>query len=121
MSQLTEALEPHEYAYLTTRGRISGRVHRIEIWFVMIDGSVWMNSGGRDRSDWVKNLVANPDVVLEIGENRWPAVATTHPTLAEHPARERLGQRYQGWQPGRPLTEWATQSLLVEVVVADAC
>ena len=118
--QLTEGLEGHEYAYLTTSGRVSGRSHRIEIWCVVIDGSVWVNSGGRDRSDYVKNLIADPAVVLEIGENRWPGVATTHPTLLEHPARERLAQRYQGWQPGRPLTEWATQSLLIEVVVVEA-
>lgn len=115
--QLAETQETHPFAYLTTTGRNSGQPHRIEIWFVVIDGVVWLNSGGLDRSDWVQNLLADSMVNLEIGEHQWSAVATTRPGLAEHPARERLARRFQGWEPGLPLSEWAKQSLLVEVVV----
>jgi deazaflavin-dependent oxidoreductase (nitroreductase family) len=115
LEPLSIDLERHEYAYLTTTGRVTGRPHRIEIWFAVVGASVWLNSGGRDRSDWVRNLKADPHVTLEIGNHPWSAVATAHPGLEDHPARRRLASRYQGWRPGKDLSTWATGGLLVEV------
>ncbi len=117
---MAKALEDHEYAYVTTRGRNTGRPHRIEIWFVVLDSAVWVNSGGRDRSDWVRNLDADPKLELEIGNASWPAEATVHQELGEHPARERLAARYQGWETGQQLSAWATDGLLIEIVAANA-
>ena len=114
---LTEELEAHEYAYLTTTGRATGKPHRIEIWFVVIDGSVWVASGGGNRSDWVRNLAAEPKLRLEIGTRGWPARATLHHDLAAHRARELLAARYQGWTGDEPLSDWATTALLIEVTV----
>jgi deazaflavin-dependent oxidoreductase (nitroreductase family) len=57
-----------QYCYLTTRGRVTGRPHRIEIWFALEDSTLYMLSGGRERSDWVKNLRAEPSVMVEIGD-----------------------------------------------------
>src|SRR5689334_9987341 len=54
------------FAYLTTTGRRSGRPHRIEIWFGVEDGRLYMLAGGRERSDWVRNLQANPQVSVEL-------------------------------------------------------
>ncbi|HEY7761841.1 MAG TPA: nitroreductase family deazaflavin-dependent oxidoreductase [Actinomycetota bacterium] len=56
-----------DFCYLTTTGRVSGKPHRIEIWFVLADETVYLMAGDRDRSDWVRNLMASPDVELEIG------------------------------------------------------
>ena len=55
------------YAYLTTVGRRTGHPHRIEIWFAVRDGRVYLLSGGGDRSDWVRNIQNNPQVTLELG------------------------------------------------------
>ncbi|MGI9606459.1 MAG: nitroreductase/quinone reductase family protein [Acidimicrobiales bacterium] len=112
---LSTSLELHQFAYLTTRGRATGRPHRIEIWFVVIDGAVWVNSGGGETSDWVRNLMAHADLTLEIGSHSWPARGTLRPDLDDHPARKGLAARYQGWKPGTPLSAWATGSLLVEI------
>lgn len=38
-----------EFAYLTTIGRSSGKPHRIQIWFAVDNGRVYLMSGGRDR------------------------------------------------------------------------
>lgn len=114
---LTEEFEDHPYAYLTTRGRRTGRPHRIEIWFTVIDGTVWVCSGGGRRSDWVANLDADPSLTVEIGGHAWTAAATLHDEIGDHPARERLAARYQGWQRGDPLSDWATGSLLVRIEV----
>jgi len=118
MSQVTTALETDQYAYLTTTGRVSGAPHRIEIWFVVIDAHIWVASGGGDRSDWVRNLIADETLSVEIGQHSWPATAVLHAGLGEHVARQRLAARYQGWKPGQPLSSWATESMLIEIVVS---
>ncbi len=61
------------YAYLTTIGRRTGRPHRSEIWFAAQDGQVYLLSGGRERSDWVRNLQANAHVTVELGARRTSA------------------------------------------------
>ena len=40
-------LADEQFCYLTTRGRISGRAHRIEIWFALDAATLYMLSGGR--------------------------------------------------------------------------
>jgi maleate isomerase len=60
------AAEP--FLYLTTAGRKTGRAHRIEIWFAAQDGRLYLLAGGRERSDWVRNLIANPRVTVELGD-----------------------------------------------------
>lgn len=120
MSELSGDFEQHNFAYLTTKGRLSGESHRIEIWFAIIDGVLWVNSGGGRRSDWVKNLIADPNLVVEIGEESWRAVATPQDEVGAHRARERLAERYQGWKHGQPLSDWATNSLLIRIDVGDA-
>ena len=60
------AAEP--YCYLTTRGRVTGRPHRIEIWFALDGAILYVLSGGRKRSDWVKNLRRTPGVTVELGQ-----------------------------------------------------
>lgn len=119
MERLSETLESHEFAYLTTKGRVTGESHRIEIWFVIFDDAMWVNSGGSRRSDWVKNLISNPLLEVEIGDHQWSATATLLDESSPHPARQRLAARYQGWTPGEPLSDWATTSLLIRIEVRD--
>ena len=53
-----------QFCYLTTTGRITGRPHEIEIWFAFppdpASTTLYLMAGGRERSDWVKNLLQNP-------------------------------------------------------------
>ena len=113
MIELLGDVEQHEFAYLTTTGRVSGHAHRIEIWFAVLDGRLYMAAGGRRGADWVRNVEADPAVTLEIGDERWAAAGTVLDDADDHPARARLAARYQGWRPGQPLSDWATSALLV--------
>jgi len=61
-------LQELDYCYVTTTGRRSGKPHTIEIWFAFEDDRVYLLSGGRDGSDWVKNLKEHPTVGLRIGD-----------------------------------------------------
>jgi deazaflavin-dependent oxidoreductase (nitroreductase family) len=57
-----------QFCYVTTKGRRSGRRHEIEIWFGLEGRTLYMLSGGRERSDWVRNILAEPEVSVRIGE-----------------------------------------------------
>ncbi len=114
-----EDLEQHQYCYLTTTGRATKQPHRIEIWFVTIDGTIFILSGGKTCSDWVKNLTRDPNVTVEIGSQRWHAVATIVDPSERHPARGRLADRYQQRRSGEPLSAWAADSLLVSISRGD--
>jgi len=105
-----------DYCYLTTTGRISGAPHRIEIWFALHDDTVFLLSGGRERSDWVRNVMVSPDVVLELGDRR----RTTRARVlepgsdADALARRLLFDKYAARGHG-DLEEWAATALPVAI------
>ena len=79
-----------DFCYLTTLGRRSGRPHRIEIWFAVHDATVYMLAGGRERSDWVRNLTVEPRVTIELGDRTFVAMARV---LAAGTAEDALARR----------------------------
>ena len=102
------------YAYLTTIGRQTGRPHRIEIWFAAEDGRVYLLAGGRERSDWVRNLQANAHVTLELGDETHAGVARVlQPgTPEDQRARALLVGKYRA---GDNLDEWGRTALAVVI------
>jgi len=109
------------YCYLTTTGRRTGDPHTIEIWFGMPDDgrALYMLSGGGDRSDWVRNLMADPSVTVRIGstsEDEHAARArTVDPGEEDDAARKLLAAKYQYWDETRALSTWARTALCVAV------
>jgi deazaflavin-dependent oxidoreductase (nitroreductase family) len=106
-----------DFCYLTTTGRVSGTPHRIEIWFALHEGTVYLMAGDRDRSDWVRNIMASPEVMLEIGDRR--RSTTGRIVGPEEPedalARSLLLAKY-GERPGSgDLTSWGRSALPVAV------
>jgi deazaflavin-dependent oxidoreductase (nitroreductase family) len=101
--------------YLTTRGRRSGRPHRVEIWFAARDGRLYLLAGGRERADWVRNLRAHPSVTVEIGAEtragraRFPAPGTPE----DQRARDLLLAKYAGAEDD--LDAWARTALAVMI------
>ena len=109
-----DAMAHEDFAYVTTTGRRTGRPHTIEIWFGVDGGRVYVLSGGGDRSDWVRNLRAEPRIGVRIGDRSWSATAR----VVEDPdedamARRLLAAKYQGWREGNPLSRWANTALPV--------
>jgi hypothetical protein len=58
--------------YLTTTGWRSGRPHRIEIWYLELDGRYYLISELRERAHWVQNLEREPSAAAELDEERFP-------------------------------------------------
>jgi len=103
----------HPFTYLTTTGRRTGKAHRIEIWFVIDDGSAWLLTERSPETDWVANLRVDPKVTLEIGDA--PSLGAAEVIEIERGDRVRLAlaERYA---PGdRELRAWAQSALAVRV------
>jgi deazaflavin-dependent oxidoreductase (nitroreductase family) len=107
------------FCYLTTTGRVTGRPHEIEIWFVVVGGRFYLLSGGADSSDWVRNLRAEPRVRLRVGEQEVAATARVVDIdeAVQSRAREGLHNKYEPGY-GSSLSRWSIESLLVEVAPA---
>ena len=109
-------LAGEEYCYLTTTGRVTGNPHEIEIWFGTGDNSLYLLSGGGRDSDWVKNLLKDPKVTVRIAGYQFSAAARLVTEKAEEmTARYMLAEKYQEWENGRTLSEWARTALVVAI------
>ncbi|MCK6585091.1 MAG: nitroreductase family deazaflavin-dependent oxidoreductase [Anaerolineales bacterium] len=108
--------EKEEYCYLTTRGRVTGKPHEIEIWFVVHKNALYLMSGGMDRSDWVKNLLKDHNVTLRVAGQTFPAVASLlEDKLIEQEVRMKMAIKYNELE-GRGLSKWARTALVVRFI-----
>ena len=111
------SLADEDFCYLTTVGRVSGRPHEIEIWFAMENQTLYMLSGGRDRSDWVKNLRRNPEVTVRLAGKHFEGRARLVEREEEDElARRLLIEKYER-NPGS-LANWRRTALPVAVDLA---
>ena len=112
---LTELLR-EDYCYLTTTGRTSGLQREIEIWFGINGNTLYLLSGGGDQSQWVKNLLANPNVTVRIAKHTFNGVARiVSEEKQETMARHLLAGKYQGWKEGKPLSDWGRTALVIGI------
>jgi deazaflavin-dependent oxidoreductase (nitroreductase family) len=108
------ALAHLDFCYLTTRGRVTGRPHTIEIWFALHDYTVYMLAGNH-ASDWVKNARRTPTVSLAIGDATFTGTAR----IVDQEAEDALARRLilAKYQPGygEDLSDWGRTALPVAV------
>jgi deazaflavin-dependent oxidoreductase (nitroreductase family) len=60
---------------ITTTGRKSGQPRTSGVSFMPLDGHFIVFSGWGVRSDWYQNLLAHPEVTLQVGRRRIEATA----------------------------------------------
>ena len=109
------ALAAEQYCYLTTTGRVSGEPRTIEIWFAIEGETLYMLSGGRDGSHWVKNIRHTPAVTTRIGDRHLAGEARLVTDDVEDVLARRL--LLKKYAPGyeRDLTEWSRTALPVAI------
>lgn len=88
---------------MTTKGWKTGRQHRIEIWFVELEGRYYIVSEHKERSHWVQNIVREPKVSFNVGGREFQGTArvvdaSKEPALAEQVSRLMDGK--YGWSAG---------------------
>ena len=111
-------LASEDYCYLTTTGRVSGEPREIEIWFGLAGDTLYMLSGGGDRSNWVKNLSQDPAVTVRIAgttiEGRARIVqGQEEDAIARRLLLDKYRQRYGG-----DLADWGRTALPIAVDLA---
>lgn len=107
-------LAKEEYCYLTTRGRNSGNPHEIEIWFCIYENSIYLMTGGGEKADWVKNLIKDTNVTVRIAKQTFnPIARIVEDKKEELMVRNLLAEKYQEWEEGKTLSEWARTALVV--------
>jgi deazaflavin-dependent oxidoreductase (nitroreductase family) len=114
------ALAEEGFCYLTTTGRVTGEPHEIEIWFSLVPEvqTLYMLSGGGDRSDWIKNLRRDPEVTVRIaGEQLSGRAREARDTEEDELARRLLVEKYES-SPGR-LANWRRNALPVAVDLSE--
>jgi deazaflavin-dependent oxidoreductase (nitroreductase family) len=115
MPPLDPAVAEEPYCYLTTTGRVSGEPREIEIWFGLVGATVYLLSGGGDRSDWVRNLRRDPAVAVRIAGTTWPGRARIVQDADEDErARTLLVDKYAPGYSG-DLDGWRRRSLPVAI------
>jgi deazaflavin-dependent oxidoreductase (nitroreductase family) len=67
---------------LTHFGRKSGKAYHVTIWFVDIDGELWIGSMESDK-DWVRNLRGTGKGAIDFGQGEQQVVAE----FTDDPAR----------------------------------
>ena len=110
-----------DFCYLTTTGRRSGRPHRIEIWYAESDDgrTLYLLAGGRDSSDWVRNLRSDAACTVRIGSREAPTLQASGRVLDEpddegSSARTLVFEKFQPRNAG-DLSGWRASALPVAI------
>jgi len=55
---------------ISVRGRRTGRKITLPVWFVLDDGTLWLLTVEGTRTQWFRNVCADPTVVIRAGRRR---------------------------------------------------
>ena len=114
--KLSKNLKDEEYCYVTTIGRVTGKPHQIEIWFGLKENTVYLLSGNKDKSDWVKNMLKNPSVTVKIARKTFEATARIVTDKDEEMmVRNMLADKYHERKANGSLGSWARTALPVAI------
>jgi deazaflavin-dependent oxidoreductase (nitroreductase family) len=112
---IDDTLAACSFCYVTTTGRVTGKPHRIEIWFAAAPDAdtIYLLAGGRERSDWVRNLVASPSCTVEIGADLFHGYGrVVEGTADEAPARRLV---YEKYRRADDLERWRDEALPIAI------
>ena len=119
-SALTPELARLPFCFLTTTGRRTGEPHRIEIWFAShpAKSTIYLLAGGRDRSDWVRNLAQDAHCAVEIGDRAFAGIGRVGLSAEEDPLARTLV--FEKYRHAEDLEDWRTRSLPVAIDLSTA-
>jgi hypothetical protein len=69
--ELPPELRDEHYCLLSTEGRVTGRRHTAELWFIPTEGGVHLMSGSGGLTQWCLNLQAEGQGVLRVADRSW--------------------------------------------------
>ena len=101
---------------ITTTGRRSGELRRIEIWMLDVDGRYYI-TGTPGRRDWLANLKADPTLVVHLKRHALLDLpAGARPVSDEATRRDVLAHLSARWYRGQTsLDHLVAEAPMVEV------
>lgn len=118
--RVKQALKQGGTIDITTKGRTSGKSHRVEIWFHNLGSHLYI-TGRPGRRDWYANMLANPEFTFHLKQGvRADLPARATPVLDEATRREFFSFLLPRLDKVNEIETWMTDSPLVEVAVAEA-
>jgi hypothetical protein len=113
------ALESDLAIDITTTGRRSGELRRLEIWSYNVEDRIYL-TGWPGRRDWYANLLACPDFTFHLKQSvRTDIPARAHPVTAAADRERVLRQIIERIGRVDALEEWLERAPLVEVEFPD--
>ncbi|MCC6612780.1 MAG: nitroreductase family deazaflavin-dependent oxidoreductase [Anaerolineae bacterium] len=76
-----------QFMVIVNTGRKTGKRRCTPVNYAEVDGEIYCTAGFGSVSHWYQNIIANPEVEIWIGDERWAAVAED---VSDHPDRLRL-------------------------------
>ena len=83
------ALEADMTIDITTTGRKSGKPRRIEIWFLNVDGTIYI-TGTPGPRDWYANLLSDPQLTFHLKHSTTADVAAEAAVVADRDERRKV-------------------------------
>jgi deazaflavin-dependent oxidoreductase (nitroreductase family) len=95
-----------QFVYITTTGRKTGLPRQIEIWFVELEGRLYILAEYGLKAKWVQNIIADPNVKVRLGDREFRGAVRVLDEVkdsdrylkAQAAAREKYG-----WGEGLPV------------------
>src|SRR5712671_3664768 len=107
MSSATfENLADEQVLHLTTVGRVTGRPHEIEIWFILWREKFYLFAERGEAAGWVKNIRRSPNVSVRIREREIEAVAKVLDYRTDRQLWDKvqaIAEHKYGWGDGLPV------------------
>jgi deazaflavin-dependent oxidoreductase (nitroreductase family) len=117
MAPLPPGWADAELYYVTTTGRRTGRPHEVEIWCVAVGDALYLMAGSGERSDTIRNALADPRVTVRVGDDTRPATASLVDDAEEDAAvRHAMVAKYES-VPGE-LAGWGRTALPLRLDLA---
>ena len=120
--QLWAVIERGLTCDITTIGRQSGQPRRIEIWYFVIDGTVYI-SGTPGPRDWYANVQADPQLIFHVKQGAHADLPAWAEPIGDPAERRRIMARIKAansYFGGDDLEAWVAGSPLIAVHFAPA-
>ena len=110
-----ETLHREKFAYLTTVGRKTGKLHTVELWFAVAGASIFLSHEGK-YTDWMRNVVQARHVGVRIGRlNLECDAAIVKEGKAKELGKKSLYEKYYGPAPKSTIDDWFELSTVIEL------
>jgi len=114
-----EPLKKEQFAYLTTIGRKTRKLHTVELWFALADGKIYLSHEGA-TTDWMRNITSNNRVGVKVGVAKLAAeAAVLEGGIAVKVGQRALYEKYYGPAAEATIDDWFELSKIIELTPVE--